>query len=284
MSKPKIFVIYYSTYGHVHTLAQSVLKGILATNQATAELYQIAETLSPETLEKMHAPDKPNIPEITAEKLVEADAILLGFPTRYGMAPAQVKALFDSTGKLWAEGALIGKPVGLFFSTASQHGGQEATAFTFMPHLAHHGMIFVPLGYADKRMSDNGVVLGGSPWGSGTVAGPTGDRVPSAVELEIAELQGKKFVEVAVKLARRNVPTDVTTGGAASAGAGAGAVGATAGAANAAGATNDTTNAATDTAGAAAGDKPAGDASQTAEQPKHGRIGRLVARLKGMFV
>ncbi|KAJ1888808.1 hypothetical protein LPJ81_006248 [Coemansia sp. IMI 209127] len=164
-------------------------------------MYQITETLSADVLEKMHAPPKQNIPEITADKLVEADGFVFGFPTRFGTAPAQVKAFFDSTGKLWAEGALAGKPVGLFFSTASQHGGQEATAFTFMPHFAHHGMIYVPLGYASEKMFDNSVPSGGSPWGSSTIAGPSGERQPLVQELAIAEIQGERFAAVAAKLA-----------------------------------------------------------------------------------
>ncbi|KAJ2595134.1 flavodoxin-like fold protein [Coemansia sp. RSA 1721] len=199
-SKPKIFVIYYSTYGHVHTVAQAITKGLLKTNKVDAELYQIAETLPTEVLEKMHAAPKTTVPVITPEKLTEADGFLFGFPTRFGVAPAQVKAFFDATGQLWSTGALLGKPAGLFFSTGSQHGGQESTAFTFLTHFAHHGIVYVPLGYANPKMFGNEVVTGGSAWGAGTVAGPDGSRQPSAVELEIAETQGEKFADVAVKL------------------------------------------------------------------------------------
>ncbi|KAJ1880729.1 flavodoxin-like fold protein [Coemansia sp. RSA 486] len=200
-SKPKIFVIYYSTYGHVHTVAQAITKGLLKTNKVDAELYQIAETLPTEVLEKMHAaPKTTTVPLITPEKLSEADGFLFGFPTRFGVAPAQVKAFFDATGQLWSTGALLGKPAGLFFSTGSQHGGQESTAFTFLTHFAHHGIVYVPLGYANPKMFGNEVVVGGSAWGAGTVAGPDGSRQPSAVELEIAETQGEKFADVAVKL------------------------------------------------------------------------------------
>ncbi|KAJ2397552.1 hypothetical protein GGI23_003493 [Coemansia sp. RSA 2559] len=201
MGKAKIFVIFYSTYGHVQTLAQAVMNGLLKDGKVDVEMYQIPETLSADVLEKLHAPPKQNIPEITADKLVEADGFVFGFPTRFGMAPAQVKAFFDSTGKLWSEGALAGKPVGLFFSTASQHGGQEATAFTFMPHFAHHGMIYVPLGYASEKMGDNSAPSGGSPWGSSTIAGSNGERRPSLQELDIAEIQGERFAAVAAKLA-----------------------------------------------------------------------------------
>ena len=43
---------------------------------------------------------------------------------------AQFKAFWDATGSLWSKGALVGKPVGLFTSTASQGGGQESTILT----------------------------------------------------------------------------------------------------------------------------------------------------------
>ncbi|KAJ2799336.1 hypothetical protein H4R20_004483 [Coemansia guatemalensis] len=201
MAKPKVFVIYYSTYGHVHTLSQSLVKGALKPGTVDVELYQIAETLSEDTLEKMHAAPKANVPEITADKLADADGILLGFPTRFGTAPAQVKALFDATGKLWASKALQGKSVGMFFSTGSQHGGQESTAYTFLPHLAHHGMIYVPLGYPSAHMFDNDTIVGGSAWGSGVIAGPDGSLQPTYKELEIAEIQGEKFAQVVTKLA-----------------------------------------------------------------------------------
>ncbi|KAJ1848629.1 flavodoxin-like fold protein, partial [Coemansia sp. RSA 2703] len=199
-TKPKIFVLYYSTYGHVHTVAQAITKGLLKSNTVDAELYQIPETLPADVLEKMHAAPKSPVPVITPEKLAEADGFLLGFPTRFGVAPAQVKAFFDATGQLWSQGAFVGKPAGLFFSTGSQHGGQESTAFSFLSHFAHHGIIFVPLGYASPLMFDNESVMGGSAWGSGTVAGPDGSLQPTQKELEIAETQGENFAKVAVKL------------------------------------------------------------------------------------
>ncbi|KAJ2749101.1 hypothetical protein H4S06_004733, partial [Coemansia sp. BCRC 34490] len=89
MAKAKVFVIYYSTYGHVQTLAQAVMKGVLKSGEVDAEIYQISETLGDDVLEKMNAAEKLNVPEITAEKLVEADGFLFGFPTRFGTAPAQ---------------------------------------------------------------------------------------------------------------------------------------------------------------------------------------------------
>ncbi|KAJ2519488.1 hypothetical protein H4S06_003383 [Coemansia sp. BCRC 34490] len=197
---PKIFVITYSTFGHINKVAESVVKG-LEKGGAVVGRYQVPETLSEEILTKMHAAPKLDIPVITPQQLTEADGFLFGFPTRYGTTPAQIKAFFDATGGLWQKNALHGKPAGFFFSTASQHGGQEVTVLSSLPILAHHGMIYVPLGYPSAHLFDNSEVVGGSPWGSGTVANGDGSRQPTQKELEIAEIQGEKFAAVASKLA-----------------------------------------------------------------------------------
>ncbi|KAJ2826187.1 hypothetical protein IWW50_002492 [Coemansia erecta] len=200
MAKPKIFVIYYSTYGHVHTLAQSIMKGVMKNDNVDVEMYRFPETLSDEALEKMHAAPKANVPVIDVDKLTEADGVLIGFPTRFGTAPAQVKTFFDATGQLWAKGALLGKCAGIFFSSGSQHGGQESTAYSFLPHLTHHGIIYVPLGYPSPYMFENDAVIGGSAWGAGVIAGPDGSLQPTYKELEIAEIQGEKFASVVSKI------------------------------------------------------------------------------------
>jgi NAD(P)H dehydrogenase (quinone) len=93
----------------------------------------------------------------------------LGIPTRFGTLPAQMKSFLDATGGLWASGALSGKFVGTFFSTASQHGGQETTAYTLLTYFAHHGLNYVPLGFANAHLFDNSEVVGGSAYGAGTV-------------------------------------------------------------------------------------------------------------------
>ncbi|KAJ2584032.1 hypothetical protein GGH95_000650 [Coemansia sp. RSA 1836] len=205
MGKPRILVIYYSTYGHVQTIAQAELRGLQKSGKVDAELYQFAETLPTDVLDKMHAaPRDTAVPEITPEILAAADGYLIGFPTRFGVAPAQVKAFFDSTGQLWQTGALLGKPMGMFFSTASQHGGQESTAFSFLPHLVHHGLIYVSLGTPSPYMFDIDAVVGGSPWGAGVIAGADGSLLPTHKEIEIAEIQGALFADVVVKLTASN--------------------------------------------------------------------------------
>ena len=110
--------------------------------------------------------------------------------------PAQLKSFLDATGGLWASGALAGKFAGTFFSTASQHGGQESTAFTTVTYFAHHGIIYVPFGFANAHLFDNSEVIGGSAYGAGTVTNGDGSRQPSEKELEIAKNQGQNFGKV----------------------------------------------------------------------------------------
>jgi NAD(P)H dehydrogenase (quinone) len=198
---PKIAIVYYSMYGHIKALAEAEKKGIEAAG-GSADIYQVKETLPDEVLTKMHAPAKAaDIPVIDAAKLAEYDAFLIGIPTRYGNFPAQWKTFWDTTGGLWASGGLYGKMAGLFISTGTLGGGQESTAIAAMSTLAHHGVIYVPFGYAKAfpQMSDLSEIHGGSPWGAGTFAGADGSRQPSAKELEIATIQGTAFYETVAK-------------------------------------------------------------------------------------
>lgn len=150
----------------------------------------------------MHAPAKPDLPVITVDQLTEPDGIIFGIPTRFGTMPAQLKALLDATGKLWATGALAGKFAGTFFCTASQHGGQETTALTTVTYFAHHAMIYVPFGFASAHLFDNSEVVGGSAYGAGTVANGDGSRQPTKKELEIAYTQGENFGKIVTTYVR----------------------------------------------------------------------------------
>lgn len=198
----KIAIVYYSMYGHIKALAEAEKKGIEKAG-GTADLFQIPETLSEDVLSKMHAPPKPS--DITVledpSTLESYDAFLLGIPTRYGNFPAQWKTFWDKTGKQWASGGFWGKLAGVFISTGTLGGGQESTAIAAMSTLAHHGIIYVPLGYAKAfaQMSDLSEVHGGSPWGAGTFSAGDGSRQPSARELEVAEIQGAEFYKTALK-------------------------------------------------------------------------------------
>jgi len=189
----KILVLYYSMYGHIKTLAEEVAKGAKEAG-VEVDIYQVPETLPEEVLAKMHAPKKADHPVLTdVSKLAEYDGIAFGIPTRYGRAVAQVSALFDHTGQLWMKGALTGKFATIFSSTATQHGGQETTALTTVPYLAHHGIIFVPIGYGNPAIMGMDEIMGGSPYGASTLAGGDGSRQPTKVEKDVALYQGKYF-------------------------------------------------------------------------------------------
>lgn len=198
---PKVAIVFYSMYGHIHKLALAEQEGLKKAG-INADLYQVPETLPQEVLTKMYAPPKPDVPVITADILATYDAFLIGIPTRYGNFPAQWRAFWDTTGGLWAKGALWGKYAGLFVSTAGPGGGQESTALASMSTFAHHGLIYVPLGYkpAFAQISNLSEVHGGSPWGAGTYAAGDGSRQPSDLELELATIQGESFGQLVSKV------------------------------------------------------------------------------------
>ncbi|KAI9662485.1 MAG: Minor allergen Alt a 7 [Bathelium mastoideum] len=193
---PKIAIVFYSMYGHIQKLAEAEKKGIEEAG-GSATLYQIAETLPEEVLQKMYAPPKSsNIETLSDPKILEQyDGFLFGIPTRYGNFPAQWKSFWDSTGGQWQQGAYWGKYAGIFVSTGTMGGGQEVTASNALSTLTHHGLIFVPLGYKTVfgTLADLSEVRGGSPWGAGTFTGADGSRQPSEKELGLAAEQGKAF-------------------------------------------------------------------------------------------
>ncbi|KAF8066604.1 NADH-quinone oxidoreductase [Lyophyllum atratum] len=194
MAPPRVAIVIYSLYGHIARMAEAVKAGVEEAG-GSATIFQVAETLSQEILTKMKAPPKADYPIATLAEFPKYDAYLFGIPTRYGMMPAQWKTFWDSTGKFWVNGTLYGKYASIFVSTAGPGGGQETTALTTMSTLAHHGMIYVPLGYAHSfdQISNLEQVHGGSGWGAGCFASGDGSRKPSELELEIANIQGKTF-------------------------------------------------------------------------------------------
>jgi len=201
MSKPKVLVVIYTLYGHIYKMSQSVAKGV-EEGGAEVVIRQVPELLPAEVLAKMQAPPKPDVPIATTEELPSYDAIIFGCGTRYGSVAAQMKSFLDATGQLWQSGALVNKVGSIFTSTATQGGGQETTPMTFATHFAHHGMIFVPLGYVNPSIFNMAEVHGGGPWGAGTFTGPDGSRQPTELELSLAFTQGKRVAEVAGALKR----------------------------------------------------------------------------------
>ncbi|PKI31872.1 hypothetical protein CRG98_047758 [Punica granatum] len=182
-------------------MAREVQRGANAVEDVEATLWQVPETLSDVILQKMRAPAKANdVAEISPEQLLEADGFIFGFPSRFGVMAAQFKAFFDATHHICETQALAGKPAGIFWSTGFHGGGQELTALTAVTQLAHHGMLFVPLGYTfGSGMFEMNEVKGGSSYGAGTFAAD-GSREPTELELKQAFHQGKYVAEIARKL------------------------------------------------------------------------------------
>jgi NAD(P)H dehydrogenase (quinone) len=203
----RVHVIFYSTYGHVFRLAEAIVQGAREIAGTEVSLFQVAETLPQDVLEKMHAVEPrrafAHVPIADPKRLAEADAIVLGSPTRYGSAAAQMRAFLDATGQLWAKGALIGKVGSAFTSTATQHGGQETTLLAMATFFFHQGMVIAGVPYSSAELSNLSEVTGGSPYGAAALAGPAGDRAVTANELAIARAQGRHVAAIASKLAAK---------------------------------------------------------------------------------
>lgn len=200
---PEILVLYYSSYGHVETLAGAIAEGARQVPGAEVVVKRAAETVPADVAEKSHYKLDQAAPVADPQELDRYDAILVGTPTRYGRIAGQMAQFWDQTGGLWAKGALVGKVGSAFASTASQHGGQETTLVSVITQLMHHGMIIVGLPYTAQGQLRLDEVTGGSPMGATTIAASDGSRQVSANELELARFQGRHVAEVAAKLAAR---------------------------------------------------------------------------------
>ncbi len=200
----KVLIVYYSTYGHVHKMAEAIAEGVAEVDGAEAVLRRVPETLPPEVLEKMGAVEAQkgmsHVPVATVDELASADAVIFGTPTRFGNMCGQMRQFLDATGQLWAQGALVGKVGSVFTCSATQHGGQESTILSFHISLLHHGFVIVGLPYAFQGQMRTDEITGGSPYGASTIAGGSGERMPSDNELDAARFQGKHVAEIAAKL------------------------------------------------------------------------------------
>jgi NAD(P)H dehydrogenase (quinone) len=200
----KIQVVFYSMYGHIHQLAESIAEGAREVEGSEVTLYQVPELVPEAVLEKSGAKAAraafAHVPVITPDQLADADAVIFGTPTRFGNMCAQMRNFLDQTGGLWMKGALIGKVGSVFASTATQHGGQETTLTSFHTTLLHHGMVIVGVPYSEPRQMTLAEISGGSPYGASTITGGDGARQPSENELAIARFQGKHVATIAKRL------------------------------------------------------------------------------------
>ncbi|MPR11821.1 NAD(P)H:quinone oxidoreductase [Microvirga tunisiensis] len=198
----KVLVLYYSSWGHIEQMAYAAAEGARETG-AEVVVKRVPELVPTEVAQAAHYKTDQKAPIATVEELPEYDAIIIGTPTRYGTMTAQMKNFLDQTGGLWAQGKLIGKVGSVFTSTATQHGGQEATILTTLPVLLHHGMVVVGLPYSFQGQMGVDQIRGGSPYGASTIAAGDGSRQPSEIDLDGARFQGRHVAQIAAKLAAK---------------------------------------------------------------------------------
>ncbi len=195
----KVLVLYYSSYGHIETMANAVAEGARSAG-AMVDIKRVPETVPEEIARNAHFKLDQAAPVATVADLENYDAIIVGTGTRFGRLSSQMAAFLDQAGGLWARGALNGKIGGAFTSSASQHGGNEATLFSIITNLLHFGMTIVGLDYGHTGQMGHETVVGGAPYGATTIAGGQGERQPSEAELDGARYQGRRVAEVAAKV------------------------------------------------------------------------------------
>ncbi|KPQ27279.1 MAG: NAD(P)H:quinone oxidoreductase, type IV [Porphyrobacter sp. HL-46] len=196
----KVLVLYYSSYGHIETMAGAVAEGARGVSGAQVVVKRVPE-LVPDDVAKASGIKLDQDAEVaTPDELADYDAIIFGTPTRFGNMAAQMRNFLDQTGGLWFQKKLVGKVGSVFVSTASQHGGQETTITSFHTTLLHHGMVIVGLPYTFEGNSEMSEISGGTPYGASTLAGADGSRMPSENELAGARFQGRHVAEIAGKL------------------------------------------------------------------------------------
>ncbi|MEU7754831.1 NAD(P)H:quinone oxidoreductase [Micromonospora sp. NPDC049101] len=199
----KVAVIYYSSTGNVHALAEAAAEGA-AKAGAEVRLRRVTE-LAPEAAIdhnpawRAHLEATADVPVATLDDLEWADAYAFGTPTRYGNVSAQLKQFLDSTGPLWATGKLSGKAATGFTSAGNIQGGNESTLLALYNTMHHWGCIIVPPGYTDPSV----YAAHGNPYGTGNAASDDG---PSEQVLAAASYQGNRLATISAQLLRGAVP------------------------------------------------------------------------------
>jgi NAD(P)H dehydrogenase (quinone) len=195
----KVLVLYYSSYGHIETMAYAVAEGARAAG-ATADVKRVPETVPEEIARASYFKLDQPAPIAKVEDLAHYDAIIVGAPTRFGRMPSAMGAFWEQAGQLWMTGALLGKVGGAFTSSATQHGGNETTLFTIITNLMHFGLVIVGLPYSHSAQGTLDEIVGGAPYGATTISGAQGQRQPSKIELDGARHQGELIAKTAAKL------------------------------------------------------------------------------------
>ena len=195
----KVLVLYYSSYGHLETMAHAIAEGAREAG-ASVDVKRVPETVPDDIASAAHFKLDQAAPVATIADLEHYDAIIVGTGTRFGRISSQMAAFLDQAGGLWARGALNGKVGAAFTASATQHGGQETTLFAILTNLLHFGMTIVGLDYGFAGQMDNSAVTGGAPYGATTITNGDGSRMPSDNELAGARYLGRRVAETAAKL------------------------------------------------------------------------------------
>ncbi|MCB1569020.1 MAG: NAD(P)H:quinone oxidoreductase type IV [Xanthomonadales bacterium] len=198
MSAVKLAIIYYSTYGTNHAMAEVAAQ---AAREAGAEvrLLKVRET-APESVVAStqawaaHAERTADVPLATAQDMEWANAYLFSAPTRFGTVASQMRAFIDTLGGAWAKGALSNKAVSAMTSAQNMHGGQETTLLSWYATFMHWGSIIVPPGYADPAI----FASGGNPYGASVTA--KGEPLSAEITASIA-FQARRLVDYAGRIA-----------------------------------------------------------------------------------
>lgn len=196
----RILVLYYSNYGHIQALAQAQAQGAQSLFGTVVDVRRIPETIPYETRSQAGFV-LDDTPEVQVSDLADYDALILGSPTHFGGMAGPVKQFFDQAGSVWARNALVGKVGAAFTSTGSQHGGQEVAILSMHVPMLHFGMVIAGLPYSFKGQTTSESIIGGSPYGAGTISGVDGSLRPTETDLAGARYQGLYVAHLAERLA-----------------------------------------------------------------------------------
>jgi NAD(P)H dehydrogenase (quinone) len=194
---PEILVLYYSHRGSVRALAERIARGIESVPGTQARLRTVPRVST--VCEASAAPIPENgAPYVELADLDECAGMALGSPVRFGNMAAPMKYFWDDTIAAWQNGTLAGKPGCVFTSSASQHGGNEATLLSMMLPLLHHGMLLMGLPFTEPELA--GTTGGGTPYGPSHIAGADGSPQLSTTESQLAFAQGRRLANLVLKL------------------------------------------------------------------------------------
>jgi len=188
-----ILVLYYSRHGAVKQMARQIARGIDSVAGMNAKLRTVADPVNADASESSDS-----TPEVDLEDLRECSGMILGSPSRFGNMAAPLKYFLETTTPLWLSAALAGKPAGVFTSSASMHGGQEATLLSMMIPLLHHGMVISGIPYTESALNDTD--SGGTPYGPSHVAGIDGQLPFTDHEKQLCRASGQRVARLALKL------------------------------------------------------------------------------------